>query len=129
MDLKYESPVGYSETLSQLKNSIEKNGMKIVTEIDPQQNLKNAGISIEPQHIFEIFNPVYAKSVFDQNILAGIVPPLRIFVYVSEGKTWMMRESAIEKFRPYNIKDIPEKVEGIMEKIINDVIKNKVQDD
>ncbi|MCL5731203.1 MAG: DUF302 domain-containing protein [Candidatus Thermoplasmatota archaeon] len=113
------SELGFEETVAQLKRSIEDNGLKVVSEINAQENLKRIGVHIEGNRILEVFNPKLASEVFSSDIRAGIVPPLRIYIYQYQGKTHVSVQSAAEMFAGYKgLEELAIRVDSILESVI-----------
>ena len=75
------SKFGFAETVELLERSVDENGLKVVSVIDAQANLKKIGVEIKGNKILEVFNPKLAREVFDNDLRAGIIPPLRVYIY------------------------------------------------
>ncbi|MGP6240250.1 DUF302 domain-containing protein [Cuniculiplasma sp. SKW4] len=116
------SKYGFEETVSKLEKSVEENGLKIISTIDAQANLKKIGIEIEGNKILEVFNPKLAKEVFEKDLKAGIVPPLRIYIYQENDSTHVVAQSAVDLFSQYNgLRDLGERVDKLIDSIVNSV--------
>lgn len=78
----------YEQTISSLKRAVSGSGMMIAGEIDQKQILSMAGLNLQGAHTFFVGNPMVGKKLFEMNPAAGIVLPVRIFVWVNQsGKT------------------------------------------
>ncbi|MGP6207703.1 DUF302 domain-containing protein [Cuniculiplasma sp. SKW3] len=116
------SKYGFEETVNKLQKSVEENGLKIISTIDAQANLKKIGIEIGGNKILEVFNPKLAKEVFEKDLKAGIVPPLRIYIYQENDSTHVVAQSAVDLFSQYNgLRDLGERVDKLIDSIINSV--------
>lgn len=91
----------FDETVEVIRASVEKAGLKIISVINAQENLKKIGIDIGGNTILEVFHPKLAKEVFDNDVRAGIIPPLRIYIYEGGGATHVMAQNATDLFAPY----------------------------
>ena len=81
------SRLPFAETVEHLRKAVEENGLKVVSAIDAQQNLKKIGLQSGGNQILEVFNPRLAAEVFEADLRAGIVPPIRIYIYEDKGRT------------------------------------------
>ena len=96
------SRLAFAETVDRLRKAVEDNGLKVVSAIDAQQNLKKIGIQSGGNQILEVFNPRLAAEVFKTDIRAGIVPPIRIYIYEDKGRTHVTVQNASALFSEYN---------------------------
>ncbi|MGC8563122.1 MAG: DUF302 domain-containing protein, partial [Thermoplasmata archaeon] len=70
----------------------------------------------------EVFNPKLAKEVFDIDLRAGIVPPLRIYIYEESDKTHVAVQIAVELFSQYNgMEELAGRVDKMLDSVINSV--------
>ncbi len=116
------SKYGFQETVDLLQTAIERSGLKTISRINAQENLKKAGLTVSGNVIFEVFHPKLAKEVFDADIRAGIVPPVRVYVYEDSGKTHVVTQNAAELFSGYkNLSSLGRDVDGMLAKIIEAV--------
>ena len=96
------SKFGFEQTVELLERSINENGLKVISVIDAQANLKKIGVEIKGNKILEVFNPKLAREVFDNDLRAGIVPPLRIYIYEESDNTHVTVQNAVELFSAFN---------------------------
>jgi uncharacterized protein (DUF302 family) len=96
------SRLPFGETVDVLRKAVEENGLKVVSFIDAQQNLKKIGMQSGGNQILEVFNPKIAAEVFRQDIRAGIVPPVRIYIYEDGGLTHVTAQNASALFSGYH---------------------------
>ncbi len=116
------SKFGFEKTVELLESSVNENGLKIVSVINAQANLKKIGVEADGNKILEVFNPKLAKEVFDRDLRAGIVPPLRIYIYEDSGKAHVATQSAVELFSQYNgLDDLARSVDEMLDAVINSV--------
>ncbi|MCL4340740.1 MAG: DUF302 domain-containing protein [Candidatus Thermoplasmatota archaeon] len=121
-EMEIVSEMGFKETVESLRKSIEENGLKIVSAVDAQSNLRRIGVEIGGNQILEVFHPALAKEVFEHDLRAGIVPPLRIYIFEDGGKTHVMAQSAVYLFSPYSgLENLARKLDMIMESILRSV--------
>ncbi|MCL5681122.1 MAG: DUF302 domain-containing protein [Candidatus Thermoplasmatota archaeon] len=116
------SKFGFEKTVELLESSVNENGLKIVSVINAQANLKKIGVEAGGNKILEVFNPKLAKEVFDRDLRAGIVPPLRIYIDEESGKAHVATQSAVELFSQYNgLDDLARRVDEMLDAVINSV--------
>ena len=116
------SKSGFAETVKILERSVDENGLKVISIIDAQANLKKIGIERGGNKILEVFNPKLAKEVFDNDLRAGIVPPLRIYIYEEGNRTHVSVQSAVELFSQYNgLEELAARVDTMLDSVVNSV--------
>ena len=116
------SRLDFESTVDLLTAAVESSGLKIVAIINAQENLKKIGAEIGGNKIFEVFHPKLAKEVFQKDIRAGIVPPLRIYVYEDAGVTHVAAQSAVDLFSSYaGLHDLARKVDEMLESIVSKI--------
>ena len=116
------SKSGFAETVKILERSVDENGLKVISIIDAQANLKKIGIEGGSNKILEVFNPKLAKEVFDNDLRAGIVPPLRIYIYEEGNRTHVSVQSAVELFSQYNgLEELAARVDTMLDSVVNSV--------
>jgi uncharacterized protein (DUF302 family) len=93
---------GFDRTVELIQAGVETAGLKVISLINAQENLKKIGVQTGGNRILEVFNPKLAKEVFDHDLRAGIVPPIRIYIYEDRDGTHVSAQNAIELFSPYN---------------------------
>jgi len=76
----------YQETVDKIKAAIEAEGMKVVSVIDHQATLKEAGVSKWKWVLIEFMNPKYTKEILEAEASADIDIPLRISVMDGDPK-------------------------------------------
>ncbi len=116
------SRLDFESTVDLLTAAVESSGLKIVAIINAQENLKKIGAEIGGNKILEVFHPKLAKEVFQKDIRAGIVPPLRIYVYEDAGVTHVATQSAVDLFSSYaGLQDLARKVDEMLESIVSKI--------
>ena len=117
------SKFGFAETVEHLERSVDENGLKVISIIDAQANLKKIGVEIKGNKILEVFNPKLAREVFDNDLKAGIIPPLRVYIYEESDKTHVAAQSAVELFSHYNgLEELAGRVDKMLDSVTNSVI-------
>ncbi len=121
-NIEIESRFTFVETVEILRRSVEENGLKVVASIDAQINLSRIGIKIGGNQILEIFHPNLAAEVFGKDIRAGIIPPLRIYIYEDAGKTYVIAQNASDLFEKYNgLSDLGKRLDQMLVSIVRSV--------
>ena len=117
------SKFGFEQTVELLERSINENGLKVISVIDAQANLKKIGVEIKGNKILEVFNPKLAREVFDNDLKAGIIPPLRVYIYEESDKTHVAAQRAVELFSHYNgLEELAGRVDKMLDSVTNSVI-------
>lgn len=112
----------FSKTVELLERSVDENGLKVVSAIDAQANLRKIGVESSGNKILEVFNPKLAREVFENDMRAGIVPPLRIYIYEESGRTHVAVWSAEELFSQYNgLENLAIKVDKMLDSVLMSV--------
>jgi len=70
----------FQETVDKIKAAIEAEGFKVVSVVDHQATLKEAGVTKWPWVVIEFFSPKYTREVLEAEASADIDIPLRISV-------------------------------------------------
>ncbi|MCL4451424.1 MAG: DUF302 domain-containing protein [Candidatus Thermoplasmatota archaeon] len=113
------SRLPFAETVDRLRKAVEENGLKVVSAIDAQQNLKKIGIQSGGNQILEFFNPRLAAEVFKTDIRAGIVPPIRIYIYEDNVSTHVAAQNASTLFSEYNgLEDLGKRIDEMLLSIL-----------
>ncbi len=119
-----DSKYGFEETVSILQKAVEENGLKVISIIDAQANLKRAGIEIKGNKILEVFHPKLAKEVFEKDLRAGIIPPVRIYIYEENNSVHVAVQNAADLFSQYNgLTELAQKVDEMLSNISATVSK------
>jgi len=85
------SSKSFDETLSTLKRLVSQNDMMVLSEIDQGNIMSMAGIQLKATSLF-VGNPTVGQKLFDQNLGAGLVIPIRVNVYEDkDGNTYVNR--------------------------------------
>ena len=112
----------FESTVNLLMEEVKSSRLKIVATINAQENLKKIGVEIGGNKILEVFHPNLAREVFEKDIRAGIVPPLRIYVFEETGKTHAEIQSAQELFSSYSgLQDLAKKLDGMLHSIVSKI--------
>ena len=112
----------FAETIEVLRKAIEDNGLKVVSFIDARENLKKIGANIGGNSILEVFHPKFALEVFQHDLRAGIVPPLRIYVYEDGNKTKVVWQSASKLFDPFTgLGDLARRIDRMIQSIMGSI--------
>lgn len=80
--------------------------MGVLAHLNGQANCAKKGIEVPADQILEIFRPDFAIRVWKAHKPAGIDIPLRIHLYVLDGKTVVSYRTADEVFAQYAIPEL-----------------------
>ncbi|KIL49138.1 DUF302 domain-containing protein [Jeotgalibacillus campisalis] len=83
-----ETNQNISEAIQSLEQQLSEEQFGVLWQFDLQGKLQEKGLDFnQPYHVLEVCNPKEAKSVLEENLLAGYFLPCKIVVYEEEGKT------------------------------------------
>lgn len=77
----------FSATVSALKSSVSSAGMMVLGTLNQAGALSVAGLHLKGAETFFVGNPTVAKKLFSMDPAIGIDLPVRMYVWVSGGKT------------------------------------------
>lgn len=121
-NIEIRSSHGFEKTVGLLQEAVESNGLKIVAVINAQENLKNIGAAIGGNKILEVFHPKIAREIFEKDLRAGIVPPLRIYIYEEGGITHVIAQKPSDLFSSYKgMGEISKGLDVAIDAILNSV--------
>ena len=116
------SKFGFKQTVELLEKSVDEKGLKVVSAIDAQANLRKIGVEAGGNKILEVFHPKFAKEVFENDLRAGIVPPLRLYIYDEKDQIHVAVQNAVELFSQYNgLRDLAVRLDEILDSIVKSV--------
>ena len=116
------SKFGFKQTVELLEKSVDEKGLKVVSAIDAQANLRKIGVEAGGNKILEVFHPKFAKEVFENDLRAGIVPPLRLYIYEEKDQIHVAVQNAVELFSQYNgLRDLAVRLDEILDSIVMSV--------
>ncbi|WP_162205022.1 DUF302 domain-containing protein [Sulfuracidifex tepidarius] len=108
----------FQEAIELLGNAIQENNLKIVSRINAQENLAKANLKIKGNYIFEVFRPDLAYKLFNLDIRAGIVPPLRIYVFEKGDETFVEYWKPSEILNKWGAEEIGRELDETFYKIM-----------
>lgn len=112
----------FRKTVDMLEEAIETSGLKVVSKIDAQENLRKIDVQITGNTILEVFHPRLAREVFEKDLRAGIVPPVRIYIFEKDGRTFVITQNVTKQFAAYkDLTDLGKKVNEMLTRIAETV--------
>ena len=129
MIITKESQLGFDETVSELEESIEKNGWIVSTVMDMNKSLTKHNIGFEPRvKLVKLCHPEYAKSVLSTDRYVSVMMPCTFAVWQGDDqKVYLsrMNMSLMSKLFGGNIaKVMGGKVAEDEEAILSGILKN-----
>jgi len=97
------SKYNFHETVSTLKAAIEAEGMKVLSVIDHQALLQEAGTPWRGWVVIEFISPKYAKEVLGTEASADLDLPLRISVMDGDPKDAHGKEPHASYYKPSGV--------------------------
>ena len=124
--MKYRTGKGFTESIQKLEEAISESSLKIVSRINAQENLKKIGALTGGNQIFELFNPKLAKMVFDKDIEAGIIPPVRIYIYEEGSSAVCLYDPSEPMFSKHGLGDLGKEVDQEVKSILERAFPGKL---
>ena len=121
-NIKVASGYDFDTTLKKLEVAIGESDLKIVSRINAQENLMKIGKEIGGNQIFELFNPNLASEVFEKNRDAGIIPPVRLYVYQNDSGSVIIYQDSARLFSEYELPDLGRRVNDMVQEIVRKAI-------
>lgn len=112
----------FQTTVQQLEAAVKANRLMIVGQMNHQNMLTMMNMKIKGSQTFEVFHPQYGKTLFENEPAAGIVIPLRLYVYERmDGKTVVtayMPSAAFAPFKHPELDKLGKTLDGLLQNII-----------
>jgi uncharacterized protein (DUF302 family) len=124
--MKYRTGTGFGESVQKLENAISESNLKIISRINAQENLRKIGEEIGGNQIFEIFNPKLAKKVFDKDLDAGIIPPVRVYIYEEGNSALCIYDMSEPLFSRHGLGDLGKEVDETVKSILEKAFPGKL---
>ncbi|WGE30997.1 DUF302 domain-containing protein (plasmid) [Edwardsiella tarda] len=87
--VKVESHHKFAETTVALKQAVTKNQLMVMGHINQAKALSMTGLKMEGGESILVGNPQMGKKIFSMDPAAGAVLPVRMYVWIDQGKTWI----------------------------------------
>jgi uncharacterized protein (DUF302 family) len=100
------SPYDCDETVERLKAAVAAVPMGLVAHINGQANAAKKGLTVDCDQILEVFRPDFAVRVWTARKEAGLDIPLRLHIYVRDGRTTVTYRRPSRVFAPYGHPDL-----------------------
>lgn len=126
MDVSYtvESNRSFDELVENIEKKIAENGFKVLYVHDVQKTLQDKGFAFPGYKIIELCNAKLAHAVLQADRNIGLMMPCKINVYERDGRKFIagMLPTLISEFFPdASLGNVPEEVEKVIRKIIDEV--------
>lgn len=121
------SNADFKTTVSRLEAAVRANRLMVVGQFNHQNMLTMLNMKIKGSQTFEVFHPQYGKALFENDTAAGIVVPLRLFVFEREdGKTTVVYYKPSAAFAPFKnpkLDELGRTLDGLLEAIAGEATK------
>ncbi|MGC9271889.1 DUF302 domain-containing protein [Acidiphilium sp.] len=84
-----QSHRSFPGTIAALKTAVASNHMMVLGTMNQASQLSMAGMHLPGAQSFFIGNPVVGKKAFSMDAAAGVVLPVRVYVWSNNGKTYL----------------------------------------
>ncbi len=112
----------FDSAVKSVQMEITQAGLRVLHIHDVQQTLVEKGFERESFKIIEFCSAKYANEFLNADIKIGLCMPCKINVYIKDNQTFIsgMRPIILPQFFPKaDLKDMPEEIDKIIQKIIN----------
>jgi len=119
------SPYTFNETVDRLRANIEKRPLKLFAEIDHSKGAASIDLELAPSTVFIFGNPKGGTPLMTRNPQIGIVLPLKMHVYQTNGVVMVSYPDMLTVTQSYGLDNTVQPVPNIgtmLEGLANDVI-------
>ena len=112
----------FDSAVKSVQMEITQAGLRALHIHDVQQTFVEKGFERESFKIIEFCSAKYANEFLNADIKIGLCMPCKINVYIKDNQTFIsgMRPIILPQFFPKaDLKDMPEEIDKIIQKIIN----------
>jgi len=81
-----ESKYTVTQTVKNIKNIVEKKGLRLFSVINHQANAKKVGVKMRESKLVIFGNPKMGTNLMRNNIVVGLDLPMKVLVYKDEDK-------------------------------------------
>ena len=114
---------GVMEVMHELEMAVAEAGATIFARVPHSKGAADVGMELNDAELLIFGNPKLGTPAMQQDILTGLVLPLRMLVYTDdEGQTWVAWEDVEEMFDDFNVDDDSEFI-GKMETALENFAK------
>lgn len=100
-----QSSSSYDDTVSKLRMMVAQNGMMVLGEINQGKVMTMTGMNLKAISLF-VGNPNVGKKLFTGDSGVGIVLPVRVNIYESNGATYVNYFEPSEQLRAFHNKKL-----------------------
>ena len=121
----FQSQHNFDETITQIKQFIQEKGLTLFAEIDHAKGAEEVGLTLEPTTVIIFGNPKAGTLLMQDDINIAIDLPLKVLVFVKDGKVMIGYRTPSETLNQYNLnthRGILNKMDGLLMKIV-DVVR------
>ncbi len=85
MFTEFKSRYDFNETLNRIKSFLNKNNIKIFSEIDHKKNAESVGMNLNNEYLIIFGSPVLGTNLMLDDPRSGIELPMRMLIYENNG--------------------------------------------
>ncbi|BCS93714.1 hypothetical protein L3N51_02302 [Metallosphaera sp. J1] len=119
--IKREFSIPMDQILSRIREKIRSLGADIFAEIDHALNAEKVGLKLEPTRVLIFGNPRIGTLLMQENREIAYELPLRLAIWSSEGKTFVLYELPSEIGKRFGItnEEVLKKMDAFMDNVVN----------
>lgn len=115
----------FFSTAKAMEKAITSTGLSVFAIVNSQSFVASSGNRISGNIIFEVFVPELLFEVIARNADAGILPPVRIYLYEENSRAVIEYESAEKRFAEFEMEDIGRHIDYEVKQLLDLVFKGK----
>jgi uncharacterized protein (DUF302 family) len=118
--VRVEATGDLMEVMHELELAVSEAGATIFARVPHSEGAKSVDMQLNDAELLIFGNPQLGTPALQQDILAGLVLPLRMLVYTdNDGQTWIAYEEVEDMFEDFDIDDDSEFVEKMETALAN----------
>ncbi|QFU08290.1 hypothetical protein PARPLA_02888 [Rhodobacteraceae bacterium THAF1] len=124
---RMEAQGSVDDAFSRLENAVESAGATIFATVDHGSGAADAGMELNASKLLIFGNPQLGTPVMQEDMLAGLVLPLKMLVYSDGDQTYVAYEEIEESLDDLDVDDdleVLEKIEGALQNFATAAVGN-----
>ncbi len=115
----------FYSTAKEMEKAIMSTDLSVFSIVNSQNFVIRAGNRVSGNIIFEVFDPKLLYQVLVRNLEAGILPPVRIYLYEENSRAIIEYEDCEMSFARFGMDDIGRKIDLEVHALLDRVFKGK----
>lgn len=115
----------FFSVVKEIEKILPETELALMGVVDAQATVIKGGKRISGNRTFEVFSPSLLHEVLMINPEAGIVPPVRIYVFEENSRAVIMYEEAETLFFRYGMEEIGKKIDLMVKELLERVFSGR----